>query len=75
MYYSVIYDWRLHGSAAALSTRMTPLVQPYSRPNQDDPRKALACPAPSVAAASSTAAPAPSATLSRDGARAGVGAH
>ena len=58
MYYSVIYDWRLHGTAAPISARMAPLGQLYSRP--DAPvRKDLTCPAPSVAAASS--APAPSA--------------
>jgi soluble lytic murein transglycosylase len=44
MYYSVIYDWRLHGSAAPLSTRMTAIGQPYSRPDGQDPRKDITCP-------------------------------
>lgn len=60
MYYSVIYDWRLHGTAAPISTRMTPIGQLYSRTDPPNERKELVCPAPSVAAASS--APAPSAT-------------
>ncbi|HTV84911.1 MAG TPA: transglycosylase SLT domain-containing protein [Dyella sp.] len=59
MYYSVIYDWRQHGTAAPISSRMVPIGQPYSRPNADDPRKDMTCPAPqSVAAAS----PAPAAS-------------
>ena len=62
MYYSVIYDWRLHGTAALISTRMTPIGQPFSRPDPSDRRKDLTCPAPSVAAA--TSAPAPAAATS-----------
>lgn len=56
MYYSVIYDWRLHGTAAPISARMAPLGQLYSRPDAPA-RKDLTCPAPSVAAASSALAP------------------
>ena len=58
MYYSVIYDWRLHGTAAPLSTRMLPIGQPYSRLDPPGARKDLTCPAPKVAAASSAPAPA-----------------
>lgn len=62
MYYSVIYDWRLHGAAALASTRMTPIGQPYSRPDAEAPRKGITCPMPPVAApASSAPAPATSA--------------
>jgi soluble lytic murein transglycosylase len=62
MYYSVIYDWRLHGSAASMSTRMTPIGQPYSRPDAQDPRKGITCAAPpavapAAAASSSIASP------------------
>jgi soluble lytic murein transglycosylase len=65
MYYSVIYDWRLHGSAATMSTRMTPIGQPYSRPDAQDPRKGITCPAPApVAPASSAPATATSAPVS-----------
>jgi soluble lytic murein transglycosylase len=58
LYYAVIYDWRLHGSAAPISTRMTPLGQTYSRPDAPDPRKGITCPAPEVAAPSSVSKPA-----------------
>jgi soluble lytic murein transglycosylase len=61
MYYSAIYDWRLHGTAVPISTRMPPIGQPYSRPNADDPRKDMTCPAPPVAAPASSA-PAPAAS-------------
>lgn len=54
-YYSVIYDWRLHGSAAPISTRMTPIGQPYSRLDAPDPRKGIICPAPASAAPASSA--------------------
>ncbi|MBE1159361.1 transglycosylase SLT domain-containing protein [Dyella acidiphila] len=56
MYYSAIYDWRLHGSAAPISTRMTPIGQPYSRPDANIARKDMTCPAPPPAAASSVPA-------------------
>jgi soluble lytic murein transglycosylase len=58
MYYSVIYDWRLHGSAAPISSRMTPIGQPYSRPDAQDPRKGVTCPAPPVPAPAASTAPA-----------------
>jgi soluble lytic murein transglycosylase len=60
MYYSVIYDWRLHGTAAPISTRMTPIGQVYSRVDPPKERKELTCPAPMAATASS--APAVAAT-------------
>jgi soluble lytic murein transglycosylase len=52
MYYSVIYDWRLHGNAAPISTRMTPIGQPYSRPNAQDreAQRSISCAAPPEAA-------------------------
>lgn len=68
MYYSVIYDWRLHGNAAPISTRMLPIGQPYSRPDPPHARKDLSCPAPVVAAAASSA-PKPAATISATPAR------
>jgi soluble lytic murein transglycosylase len=54
MYYSAIYDWRLHGTAAPISTRMTPIGQPYSRPSLQDARKSITCPAPPVTAPASS---------------------
>ena len=59
MYYSVIYDWRLHGKAALMSTRMTPIGQPYSRPDANDSRKDISCAMPPEPAPASSA-PAPS---------------
>lgn len=61
MYYSVIYDWRLHGNAAPLSTRMPAIGQAYSRVDPPDERKELTCPAPVVAAGS----PAPATAAAR----------
>lgn len=55
MYYTVIYDWRMHGTAALMSTRMTPIGKPYSRPDTQDPRKGITCPMPAVAAPASSA--------------------
>jgi soluble lytic murein transglycosylase len=59
MYYSVIYDWRLHGTAAPISSRMTPIGQPYSRPDPQAPRKSIACPMPAPPAPTSSAPTAP----------------
>lgn len=57
MYYSVIYDWRLHGSAAPLSTRMVPIGQAYSRVDPPNDRRELTCPAtPSATATTTTSA-------------------
>jgi peptidoglycan lytic transglycosylase len=50
MYYSVIYDWRLHGTAAPISTRMAPIAQPYSHPDAPDTRKNITCVMPPQAA-------------------------
>jgi soluble lytic murein transglycosylase len=72
MYYSVIYDWRMHGNAATMSNRMTPIGQPYSRPNAQDPRKDISCAMATQAAPSSTApappitAPVPRSTTATD---------
>lgn len=62
MYYSVIYDWRQHGTAAPISTRMVAIGQPYSL-DPSKVRKDLTCPAPPVATAAS--APAPAAATSK----------
>jgi soluble lytic murein transglycosylase len=45
MYYSVIYDWRLHGNAAPLSARMVPIGQTYGRVDPPNERRELTCPA------------------------------
>ncbi|HEX7342022.1 MAG TPA: transglycosylase SLT domain-containing protein [Rhodanobacteraceae bacterium] len=43
MAYSVIYDWRLHGSAVALSRRMPVWGKTYTPPDAGTPRKSVAC--------------------------------
>jgi soluble lytic murein transglycosylase len=73
MYYSVIYDWRLNGTAAPISTRMAPLSQVYSRPTGEPARKAITCATPPEAAPSTTIpAPASSARLSPTPSRSSV---
>lgn len=67
MDYSVMYDWRLHGTALPLSDRLTPIGQAYALPNSATPRKAVDCPAPPPAppaSASSVQVPA-AATVGR----------
>jgi soluble lytic murein transglycosylase len=44
MAFSVIYDWRLHGKALALSSRMPAIGQAYALPDAQAARKAVACP-------------------------------
>lgn len=56
--FSVIYDWRLHGDAQSLASRLPRVGQAYAPPPADTPRKSVVCPAPSVAAAPAKAAPA-----------------
>ncbi|MEW9571993.1 transglycosylase SLT domain-containing protein [Rhodanobacter sp. Si-c] len=46
MAFSVIYDWRMHGSALPMSDRLTPFGQPYALPDSLTPRKTVDCPAP-----------------------------
>jgi soluble lytic murein transglycosylase len=56
MAFSVIYDWRLHGKAVPLATRMGPIGQPSGRPNETAQRRLVDCPAnaPSIAPAASS---------------------
>lgn len=49
MAFSVIYDWRLHGSAVPLAVRMNPIGQAYALPNATTPRRSIQCPASIVA--------------------------
>jgi soluble lytic murein transglycosylase len=42
--FSVIYDWRLHGSAVSLSSKLPRIGQAYSPPAEDAARKAVVCP-------------------------------
>ena len=49
--FSVIYDWRMHGNALALSARMPKIGQPYQAPNATTPRKSVVCAASDAAPA------------------------
>jgi soluble lytic murein transglycosylase len=49
--FSVIYDWRLHGSVLPLSSRMPRIGQAYTLPGPDAPRKAVVSPASAEAVA------------------------
>jgi soluble lytic murein transglycosylase len=53
--FSVVYDWRMNGSALPLSARLPRIGQAYT-PREDAARKAVGCPA-NIAATASTAAP------------------
>lgn len=44
--FSVIYDWRMHGRALALSARMPAVGVDYAPPPADAARKPVVCPAP-----------------------------
>lgn len=59
MDYSVMYDWRLHGDALPVSSRLTPIGQIYTLPNSMTPRKAVACPVAASAPAAAGSAQAP----------------
>jgi soluble lytic murein transglycosylase len=56
--FSVIYDWRLHGAAQTLSSRLPRIGQAYDPPGDKVVRKAVVCPA-AKSTAPETAAIAP----------------
>ena len=43
--FSVIYDWRMHGTAQSLASRLPRVGQAYVPPSADVARKAVVCPA------------------------------
>lgn len=45
MAFSVIYDWRLHGNAVPLTSRMGAIGQPYGLPDAATQRRLIDCPA------------------------------
>jgi soluble lytic murein transglycosylase len=69
MAFSVIYDWRLHGKATTLASRMPAIGQPYVRPNGDSPHKDIVCAIPETSppapASSSAHATEPAPALKR----------
>jgi soluble lytic murein transglycosylase len=57
--FSVIYDWRMHGTALPMSSKLPRIGSAYELPAADAPRKAVVCaPRPSLAA--DTLSPTPS---------------
>jgi len=56
--FSVIYDWRMHGTAAPLASRLPRIGQAYSMPAADA-RKAVMCPTAAIAPATAGPAAAP----------------
>jgi len=54
--FSVIYDWRLHGSAQALASRLPRIGQAYSPPDTNAVRKPVVCAAPPAVATATTQA-------------------
>ena len=63
--FSVIYDWRMHGNAQSLASKMTRIGQPYSPPAEDAPRKSVVCPGSPSARAVTESTPAPKAQVSQ----------
>jgi soluble lytic murein transglycosylase len=56
--YSVIYDWRMHGTASPLSAKLPRIGKAYSAPADDAPRKSVVCAVPPAPARQSVAVPA-----------------
>jgi soluble lytic murein transglycosylase len=63
--FSVIYDWRMHGTAQSLASKMTRIGQPYAPPGDDAPRKSVVCPSTPAARTVTDNTPAPKAQVSQ----------
>ncbi len=57
--FSVIYDWRLHGSVQSLASRLQRIGQAYTPPADDAARKAVVCPAAATPTEAARAAAVP----------------
>ena len=59
MDFSVMYDWRLHGNAVPMSSRLTAIGQAYQLPDAGTARRSIDCPAsaPVSAPANATSTP------------------
>ena len=53
--FSVIYDWRMHGNAVSLSSKLPRIGQAYSPPADDAPRKTVVCQTAASAGAAAAA--------------------
>lgn len=58
MAYSVVYDWRIHGSALPVARRMPPIGKTYVAPDAHSKRKPVLCPAADTDSARSANSPA-----------------
>jgi len=66
--FSVIYDWRLHGSALPLASRLPRIGQAYTAPDAATARKAVVCPTlPALPATTASTADAATATTASTG--------
>ncbi|HEY0199102.1 MAG TPA: transglycosylase SLT domain-containing protein [Rhodanobacter sp.] len=68
MAFSVIYDWRLHGNAVPLGSRMNAIGQPYGLPNVGTKRRPIDCPTmePATQPAATSKSPARASTAPDD---------
>ncbi len=57
--FTVIYDWRMHGSASPLSAKLPRIGSAYTTPADDAPRKSVVCAAQPAPTRQSAAEPVP----------------
>jgi soluble lytic murein transglycosylase len=57
--FSVIYDWRMHGNAVSLSSKLPRIGQAYAPPAEDAARKTVVCAPPAASPVSKTATAVP----------------
>ncbi|OOG49538.1 transglycosylase SLT domain-containing protein [Rhodanobacter sp. C01] len=62
MDFSVMYDWRLHGKAVPLSSRLSAIGQPYELPDATTVRRSIDCPPPAPVSAPAGATSTPQAS-------------
>jgi soluble lytic murein transglycosylase len=62
--FTVIYDWRLYGTAQPLASRLPRIGQAYAAPVDDAVRKAVVCPAVATPTSAVSAAAVPAKSLS-----------
>ncbi len=65
MAFSLIYDWRLHGTVVPLASRLTAIGQPYGLPNAMIARRPVDCPVSTPVAASTANGMATDTSISR----------
>ena len=65
MAFSLIYDWRLHGTVVPLASRLTAIGQPYGLPDAMTPRRPVDCPVSTPVAASTAGGMAADTSISR----------